>query len=164
MVFLFMLYCVVEPKYIVESFCLREDWKQVSADLAQIWYTQLLSRRLIHYANVLARLSLFWCEVQISLFGPGFLMSIFRPILRVLNNSPLMYGSEHFYPQGFYGRICSTQRILHGRAEIRNFSASSVEKYFTSERSERVKYLQHEDRNFVSPSGYVIFQLLYQHQ
>ena len=30
-------------------------------------------------------------------------------------------------------------RILHGRAEIRNFS-SSVEKYFTSERSERVKY------------------------
>ena len=32
------------------------------------------------------------------------------------------------------------QRILHGRAEIRNFS-SGVEKYFTSERSERVKYL-----------------------
>ena len=31
------------------------------------------------------------------------------------------------------------ERILHGRAEIRNFS-SSVEKYFASERSERVKY------------------------
>ena len=31
-------------------------------------------------------------------------------------------------------------RTLHGRLEIRNFS-SRVEKYFTSERSERVKYL-----------------------
>ena len=30
-------------------------------------------------------------------------------------------------------------RILHGRTEIRNFF-SSVEKYFTSERSKRVKY------------------------
>ena len=49
-----------------------------------------------------------------------------------------------------------TYRILHGHAEIRNFS-SSVEKYFTIERSERVKYLQHEERNFVSPSGYVMF-------
>ena len=37
-----------------------------------------------------------------------------------------------------------------------NFS-SSVEKYFTNERSERVKYLfQHEKRLFVSPSGQVI--------
>ena len=34
-----------------------------------------------------------------------------------------------------YGDI---YRILNGRAEIRYFS-SSVEKYFTSERSERVK-------------------------
>ena len=58
----------------------------------------LPSWRLIHYANVLARLALFWCEVKISLFGPGFLRSIFRSILRVLNNSPLMYGSEHSYP------------------------------------------------------------------
>ena len=50
------------------------------------------------------------------------------------------------------------------RAEIRNFS-SSVEKYFTSERSERVKYFfQHEKRNFVSPSDHVIFYLLYKHQ
>ena len=47
-------------------------------------------------------------------------------------------------------------RTLHGRLEIRNFS-SSVEKYFTSERSERVKYFfQHEKRNFVSPRGHVI--------
>ena len=53
--------------------------------------------------------------------------------------------------------------ILHGRAEIRNFS-SSIEKYLTSERSERVKYLQHKERNFVSPSGYVMFYLLYKHQ
>ena len=30
-------------------------------------------------------------------------------------------------------------KTLHGRLEIRNFS-SSVEKYFTSERSEQVKY------------------------
>ena len=33
-----------------------------------------------------------------------------------------------------------TQRILHGRAKIRNFS-SSVERYFMSERNERVKYI-----------------------
>ena len=36
--------------------------------------------------------------------------------------------------------------------------------YFTSKRCERVKYLQHEERNFVSPSGYVMFYLLYKHQ
>ena len=94
----------------------------------------------------------FGLRYRSTIFGSDFLRSIFRSILRVLNNSPLMYGSEHFYPEGFYGRICSTQRILHGRAEIRNFS-SSVEKYFSSERSERMKYLQHEERNFVSPSG-----------
>ena len=52
-------------------------------------------------------------------------------------------------------------RILHGRAGIRNFS-SSVEKYFTSDRSEQVKYFfQHEKRNFVSPSDHVMFYLLY---
>jgi len=38
---------------------------------------------------------------------------------------------------------CEKERVLHGRAEKRNFS-SIVEKYFTSERSERVKYFQHE--------------------
>ena len=37
------------------------------------------------------------------------------------------------------GKLLYIERILHGRAEIRNFS-SSVEKYFTSERSEQVKY------------------------
>ena len=31
-------------------------------------------------------------------------------------------------------------RILHGRLEIRNFSSRVEKKYFTSERSERVKY------------------------
>ena len=51
-------------------------------------------------------------------------------------------------------------RTLHSRLEIRNFS-SSVEKYFTSERSERVKYLQHEERNFVSPHGHVISSMCY---
>jgi len=56
------------------------------------------------------------------------------------------------------------KRILHGRTEIRNFS-SSVEKYFTSERSERVKYFfKHERRNFISPSDHVMFYLLYKHQ
>ena len=42
----------------------------------------------------------------------------------------------------FFFQFCHDKhrgRILHGRLEIRNFS-SSVEKYFTSERSERVKY------------------------
>ena len=38
-------------------------------------------------------------------------------------------------------------RILHGRLEIRNFS-SSVEKYFTSERSERVKYFSTLEEKF----------------
>ena len=55
------------------------------------------------------------------------------------------------------------ERILHGRAEIRNFS-SSVEKYFTSERSELVKYFFNMRRVFVSPSGHVIFYSLYKHQ
>ena len=50
------------------------------------------------------------------------------------------------------------------RYEISLRVASSVEKYFTSERSERVKYFQHEKRNFVSPSGHVMFYLLYKHQ
>ena len=59
--------------------------------------------------------------------------------------------------------VAYRESILHGRAEIRNFS-SSVEEYFTSERSERVKYLTHEERNFVSLSGYVMFYLSYRHQ
>ena len=67
-----------------------------------------------------------------------------------------------------YVNLCNKsiiQRILHGRVEIRNFS-SSVEEYFTNERSERVKYyiFQHEKRNFVSPSGHVVFFLIYKHQ
>ena len=32
-----------------------------------------------------------------------------------------------------------------------------------SERSERVRYFQHEKKNFVSPSGHVKFYLLYKH-
>ena len=39
------------------------------------------------------------------------------------------------------------ERILHDRAEIRNFS-SSVEKYFTSERSEGVKYFSTREEKF----------------
>ena len=67
-----------------------------------------------------------------------------------------------------YVNLCNKsiiQRILDGRVEIRNFS-SSVEEYFTNERSERVKYyiFQHEKRNFVSPSGHVVFFLIYKHQ
>ena len=42
---------------------------------------------------------------------------------------------------------------------------TSVEKYFTSERSEWVKYFfQREKTNFVSPSDHVMFYLLYKHQ
>ena len=47
-----------------------------------------------------------------------------------------------------YVNLCNKsiiQRILHGRAEIRNFS-SSVEEYFTNERSERVKKLYFSTR------------------
>ena len=46
---------------------------------------------------------------------------------------------------------------------MRNFSLS-VEKYFTSERSEREKYFSTWEEQFVSPSGHVIFYLLYKHQ
>ena len=60
-------------------------------------------------------------------------------------------------------RTWNKYSILHGRAEIRNFS-SSVEKYFTSERGERVKYFQHKKRNFVPSSSHVMFYLLYKHQ
>ena len=42
--------------------------------------------------------------------------------------------------------------ILHGRAEIRNFS-SSVEKYFTSERRERVKYFSTREEKFRISKG-----------
>ena len=58
---------------------------------------------------------------------------------------------------------CAWQWIadIHGRAGTRNFS-SSVENYFTSERSERVKYFfQHEKRNFVSPSDHVMSHLVF---
>ena len=43
--------------------------------------------------------------------------------------------------------IYNIYRILHGRAEIRNFS-SSVEKYFSIERSERVKYFPKREEKF----------------
>ena len=46
-----------------------------------------------------------------------------------------------------YNAIQNTSGILHGRAEIRNFS-SSVEKYFTSKRSERVKYFSTREEKF----------------
>ena len=37
-----------------------------------------------------------------------------------------------------------------------------VEKYFMSERSERVKYFfQHEKRNFLSPSDHVLKNILF---
>ena len=48
-----------------------------------------------------------------------------------------------------------TQRILHGRAGIRNFS-SSVEEHFTSECSEQVNFFQHEKRNFVCNILFII--------
>ena len=66
---------------------------------------------------------------------------------------PRVFMAEYVARKGYYTFV--------RRYEI---SASSVKKYFTSERSERVKYLQHEERNFVSPSGYVMLYLLYKHQ
>ena len=42
--------------------------------------------------------------------------------------------------------------ILHGRAEIRNFS-SSVEKYLTSEGSERVKCFSTREEKFRVSKG-----------
>ena len=52
-------------------------------------------------------------------------------------------------------------RTLHGRLEIRNFS-SRVEKIFHSFAAlTREIFFQHSKRNFVSPSGHVMFFLLY---
>ena len=86
---------------------------------------------------------------------------------------------------GYGGKWASNilVRILHCTVKVNNiFTAhdepkkyieditwprgdTSVEKYFTSERSERVKYFfQREKRNFVSPSDRVMFYLLYKHQ
>lgn len=48
----------------------------------------------------------------------------------------------------------SILRMLHGQAEIQNFS-SSVEKHFTSEHSEQLKYFSTWD--FVSSSHHVMF-------
>ena len=67
---------------------------------------------------------------------------------------PKVFMTEYVAHRGYYMAV---------RRYEMQFS-SSVEKYFTSERSERMKYLQHEERNFVSPSGYVMFYLLYKHQ
>jgi len=39
-----------------------------------------------------------------------------------------------------------------------------LKKYLTSERSERVRYFQHEKIKFVSPSGHAMFCLLYKIQ
>ena len=44
--------------------------------------------------------------------------------------------------------------VLHGRAEIRNFS-SSVEKCFTNERSERVKYFFNTRREISLREGFI---------
>ena len=56
--------------------------------------------------------------------------------------------------------ICSVWRILHGCIEIGNFS-SSVEKYFLSECSERVKYFFNSRRDILFL--HEIFYLLYKH-
>ena len=43
--------------------------------------------------------------------------------------------------------------------------SSSVEKYFTRLlRSLVTFFFEHEKRNFISPSGHVIFYILYKHQ
>ena len=48
---------------------------------------------------------------------------------------------------GYFIGVYIINRTLHDRLEIRNFS-SRVEKYFTSERSERVKYFSTREEKF----------------
>ena len=71
--------------------------------------------------------------------------------------TPKNYLSEMvWYFIGVY--IINITLHVHGRMEIRNFSAS-VEKYFMSERSERVKSfftMRREINIFISPCSYVI--------
>ena len=55
----------------------------------------------------------------------------------------------------YFTGVYIINRTLHGRLDKRNFS-SSVQIYFMSERSERVKYFQHEKRNFESLRGHEI--------
>ena len=58
---------------------------------------------------------------------------LFSPEIRLLSNLKLLLMTEI--------------EDITGRAEIRNFS-SSVEKYFTSERSERVRYVSTLEEKF----------------
>ena len=62
---------------------------------------------------------------------------------------PLLQWSFHLFKWGYY---------------MAAWGYESVKKYFTSKRSERVRYFQHEKRNSVSPSGHAIVYLLYKHQ
>ena len=58
----------------------------------------------------------------------------------------------------FNGKI---HRGYYMAARGYEFYLRVLKKYLTSERSERVRYFQHEKIKFVSPSGHVIFCLLY---
>ena len=56
--------------------------------------------------------------------------------------------------------LAYTSRILHGSANIWSLS-SSAKKYFTSKRSEQVKYFFHEKVNFICSNQRVISFLLH---
>ena len=71
-----------------------------------------------------------------------------------------------YYVQHYRGVVHQIkQRIIHERAQIWNFSSSiSFDNSCTSERSERVRcQVEHEKRNSISTSNYVLFCLSYKH-
>ena len=92
----------------------------------------------------------------------------FNPSLYCLSPFPLscITVSRPWHLSEFYP---NKALILHGPAKIWNIS-SWDQKYFTSEPCEQVSYkyfiFQHVMRNhfFVSPSGHVLFYLLFKHQ
>ena len=79
-----------------------------------------------------------------SNFGAIFAKGLFH--LLVFN--PSLISPTNILASKLDNTMGSVNRILHGRAEIRNLSSS----------------VQHRKRNFVSPRGRVIFFLLYKHQ
>ena len=66
-------------------------------------------------------------------------------------------------------RVSYKLSFLGHRSLITNMNTNSGDKrvlkniFKSTERSERVNIFQHEKRNFGSPSGHVMFHLLYKH-
>ena len=119
----------------------------------------------IHDAHIFTRLRKLSHSFLINIddvllkFRLGNWMAIQRTLKKV--TVELEYYVQHY--RGVVHQI--KQRIIHERAQIWNFSSSiSLDNSCTSERSERVRcQVEHEKRNSISTSNYVLFCLSYKH-